>query len=99
MKAHNQEKKLGYIDFDLDSNVFGAKLSCIHDCFDMVGNIYGKKFNYEIYTDFPPHIYKYTLLFSVLQSKAVKKHFRFHNVTDEFKLDGNPIKFVLLNQV
>ena len=65
----------------------------------MVGNIYGQHFKDEIYKDFPPHIYKDTLLFSVLQSKSVKKHFRFHNVTDGFKMDGKSLEFVLLNEV
>ena len=39
----------------------------------MVGNIYGQNFKDELYKDFPPHKYKDTLLFSVLQSEAVKK--------------------------
>ena len=55
-----RRKKLGYIDFDLDSNVVGTKQSCIHDFFAMVGNIYGQNFKDDIYKDFPPHKYKYT---------------------------------------
>ena len=29
----------------------------------------------------------------------MKKRFRFHNVTNEFKMDGKSLDFVLLNQV
>ena len=64
-------KKLGFIDFDFYSNVVGTKRSCIHDCFAIVGNIYGRNFKDEIYNDCPPHTYKDTLLASVLQSNAV----------------------------
>ena len=65
----------------------------------MVGNIHGKNFKDEIYKDFPPHTYKDTLLVSVLQSKAVCFFCCFHNVIDEFKMDGKSLEFVLLNQV
>ena len=65
----------------------------------MVGNIYGQNLKDELYKDCPPHTYTDTLLLSVLQSRAVKIHFRFHKVTDELKMNGQPLKFVLLNEI
>ena len=91
--------KNGFLDFDFDSKVIGNKRSCIQDCFAIVGNIYGKDSKDEIYKDCPPRTYKDTILFSVLQSKVAETHFRFHNVTDEFKMNEKSLEFVLLNQV
>ena len=47
-------KKFGSIDFEFDSKVVGNKPSCIHNCFAIVGNIYGQDFKDEIYKDCPP---------------------------------------------
>ena len=94
-----RHNKFGFLDFEFDSKVVGNKRSFIQDCFAIVGNIYGKDFKDEIYKDCSPRTYNDTGLFSVLQSKVVRKHFRFHNVTDEFKMDGKSVDFVLLNQV
>ena len=63
-----RRKKLGFIDFDVDCNLVGTKRSCIKDCFAMVVNLYGHNLKDELYKDCPPHTYKDTLLFSVLQS-------------------------------
>ena len=98
-RAPIQDEKIGFIDFEFDSKVAGNKRSFIHDCFAIVGNIYGQDLKDEIYKDFPPHTYNDTLLVSILQSKSVKQHFLFHNVTNEFKMDGKSLEFVLLNQV
>ena len=86
-----------FIDFKVDCNLVGTKRSCIQDLFAMVGNIYGHNIKNELYKDFPPHKYKDTLFFSVLQIRAVKTHFRFYYVTDYFKMNGQMLKFVLLN--
>ena len=92
-------KKLGFIDIKVDCNLVGTKQSFIQYFVAMVVNIYCHNLKDDLYKYCPPHTYKDTLLFSVLQSQAVKTNFRFHKVTDEFKMNGQSLKFFLLNEI